>query len=210
MLHSSPLLRVPSLHTTDENMYVFCVIILRHTSLSLRSLYFNFGFFFGKLLLSRWKSLSLPKSIVRTPAKTRALRTYLHCFLSPYKRFLLVVKVMPFANLMGLLASGTDSTSVLRCIQQVALLVQGNWVVKRFGSSPPWVNAWCFRRWSAKLLCVCFVVDSDVLYPKNSCSSHSGVPAEVLCRGRDFVVSFTCFYLDFHTITDIICSLYTC
>lgn len=69
------------------------------------------------------------------------------------------VKVMPFANLMGLLASGTDSTSVLRCIQQVALLVQGNWVVK-----------------------------SDVLYPKNSCSSHSGVPAEVLCRGRDFVM----------------------
>ncbi|XP_051523240.1 DNA-directed RNA polymerase III subunit RPC5-like isoform X2 [Myxocyprinus asiaticus] len=69
------------------------------------------------------------------------------------------VKVMPFANLMGLLASGTDSTAVLRCIQQVALLVQGNWVVK-----------------------------SDVLYPKNTCSSHSGVPAEVLCRGRDFVL----------------------
>ncbi|KAM3859340.1 DNA-directed RNA polymerase III subunit RPC5 [Diretmus argenteus] len=69
------------------------------------------------------------------------------------------VKMMPFANLMGLLASGTDSTSVLRCIQQVALLVQGNWIVK-----------------------------SDVLYPKNSCSPHSGVPAEVLCRGRDFVM----------------------
>ncbi|XP_017289766.1 DNA-directed RNA polymerase III subunit RPC5 [Kryptolebias marmoratus] len=69
------------------------------------------------------------------------------------------VKVMPFANLMGLLASGTDQTSVLRCIQQVALLVQGNWVIK-----------------------------SDVLYPKNTCSAHSGVPAEVLCRGRDFVM----------------------
>ncbi|KAL2078201.1 hypothetical protein ACEWY4_025886 [Coilia grayii] len=69
------------------------------------------------------------------------------------------VKVMPFANLMGLLAPGTDSTSVLRCIQQVAMLVQGNWVVK-----------------------------SDVLYPKTSCSPHSGVPAEVLCRGRDFVM----------------------
>uniref|UniRef100_A0A3Q3RKA0 Polymerase (RNA) III (DNA directed) polypeptide E n=1 Tax=Mastacembelus armatus TaxID=205130 RepID=A0A3Q3RKA0_9TELE len=69
------------------------------------------------------------------------------------------VKLMPFANLMGLLASGTDSTAVLRCIQQVALLVQGNWVVK-----------------------------SDVLYPKNTCSAHSGVPAEVLCRGRDFVM----------------------
>ncbi|KTG06180.1 hypothetical protein cypCar_00039425, partial [Cyprinus carpio] len=60
---------------------------------------------------------------------------------------------------MGLLASGTDSTAVLRCIQQVALLVQGTWVMK-----------------------------SDVLYPKNTCSSHSGVPAEVLCRGQDFVM----------------------
>lgn len=69
------------------------------------------------------------------------------------------VKVMPFANLMGLLSSGTDSTAVLRCVQQVAMLVQGNWVVK-----------------------------SDVLYPKNSYSSFSGVPAEVLCRGRDYVM----------------------
>ncbi|XP_072312491.1 DNA-directed RNA polymerase III subunit RPC5 [Eucyclogobius newberryi] len=69
------------------------------------------------------------------------------------------VKSMPFANLMGLLAPGTDSTAALRCIQQVALLVQGNWVVK-----------------------------SDVLYPKNTFSALSGVPAEVLCRGRDFVM----------------------
>lgn len=69
------------------------------------------------------------------------------------------VKIMPFANLMGLIASGTDSTTVLRCIQQIAMLVQGNWVVK-----------------------------SDVLYPKDTCSPHSGVPADVLCRGRDFIM----------------------
>ncbi|MGH0139242.1 UNVERIFIED_CONTAM: hypothetical protein FKN15_068651 [Acipenser sinensis] len=69
------------------------------------------------------------------------------------------VKVMPFANLMSFLSPGTDSTAVLRCIQQVAMLVQGNWVIK-----------------------------SDVLYPKDSCSPHSGVPAEVLCRGRDYVM----------------------
>ncbi|NP_001085230.1 polymerase (RNA) III (DNA directed) polypeptide E (80kD) L homeolog isoform X1 [Xenopus laevis] len=73
------------------------------------------------------------------------------------------VKVMPFANLMGLMAAGTESINVLRCIQQVAMLVQGNWVVK-----------------------------SDVVYPKDSSSPHSGVAAEVLCRGRDFVMwSFT-------------------
>nr|XP_033770079.1 DNA-directed RNA polymerase III subunit RPC5 isoform X1 [Geotrypetes seraphini]XP_033770080.1 DNA-directed RNA polymerase III subunit RPC5 isoform X1 [Geotrypetes seraphini] len=69
------------------------------------------------------------------------------------------VKVMPFANLMGLVAAGTDPTAVLRCTQQVALLVQGNWVVK-----------------------------SDILYPKETSSPHSGVPAEVLCRARDFVM----------------------
>ncbi|XP_068100723.1 DNA-directed RNA polymerase III subunit RPC5 isoform X2 [Hyperolius riggenbachi] len=69
------------------------------------------------------------------------------------------VKVIPFANLMGLMAAGTESITVLRCIQQVAMLVQGNWVVK-----------------------------SDVIYPKESSSPHSGVPAEVLCRGRDYVM----------------------
>ncbi|KAL7979199.1 hypothetical protein Chor_015223 [Crotalus horridus] len=41
------------------------------------------------------------------------------------------VKVIAFASLMSLLASGTDPAAVLRSIQQVALLVQGNWVVKR-------------------------------------------------------------------------------
>uniref|UniRef100_A0A673IZI2 DNA-directed RNA polymerase III subunit RPC5 C-terminal domain-containing protein n=1 Tax=Sinocyclocheilus rhinocerous TaxID=307959 RepID=A0A673IZI2_9TELE len=84
------------------------------------------------------------------------------------------VKVMPFANLMGLLASGTDSTAVLRCIQQVALLVQGNWVVK-----------------------------SDVLYPKNICSSQSGVPAEVLCRGRDFVMQSYIYMLYMYMCQDV-------
>ncbi|XP_011372744.1 DNA-directed RNA polymerase III subunit RPC5 [Pteropus vampyrus] len=69
------------------------------------------------------------------------------------------VKVMPFANLMSLLGPSTDSVAVLRGIQKVAMLVQGNWVVK-----------------------------SDILYPKDTSSPHSGVPAEVLCRGRDFVV----------------------
>uniref|UniRef100_G3THJ6 RNA polymerase III subunit E n=1 Tax=Loxodonta africana TaxID=9785 RepID=G3THJ6_LOXAF len=70
------------------------------------------------------------------------------------------VKVMPFANLMSLLGPSVDSVAVLRGIQKVAMLVQGNWVVK-----------------------------SDILYPRDSSSPHSGVPAEVLCRGRDFVVT---------------------
>ncbi|KAM6156225.1 DNA-directed RNA polymerase III subunit RPC5 isoform 2-T2 [Rhynchocyon petersi] len=69
------------------------------------------------------------------------------------------VKVMPFANLMSLLGPSIDPVAVLRGIQKVAMLVQGNWVVK-----------------------------SDILYPRDSSSPHSGVPAEVLCRGRDFVM----------------------
>uniref|UniRef100_A0A6I8Q8W2 Polymerase (RNA) III (DNA directed) polypeptide E (80kD) n=1 Tax=Xenopus tropicalis TaxID=8364 RepID=A0A6I8Q8W2_XENTR len=69
------------------------------------------------------------------------------------------VKVIPFANLMGLMAAGSESINVLRWLQQVAMLVQGNWVVK-----------------------------SDVVYPKGSLSPHSGVSADALCRGRDFVM----------------------
>lgn len=40
-------------------------------------------------------------------------------------------------------------------------------------------------------MCLFFLINSDVLYPKDTSSPHSGVPAEVLCRGRDFVVSIT-------------------
>lgn len=48
---------------------------------------------------------------------------------------------------------------------------------------------------------MCFFL-SDVLYPKNTCSPHSGVPAEVLCRGRDFVVSCCSFpFTKLHQIT---------
>ena len=74
-------------------------------------------------------------------------------------------KVMKFSQLMALLTKGTDPTSALRCLQQVALMVQGCWVVK-----------------------------SDVLYPKDSLSPHSGVctslSEETLC--------FTVTYLSGH------------
>lgn len=49
------------------------------------------------------------------------------CLMSPASS----VKVMPFANLMSLLGPSIDSVAVLRGIQKVAMLVQGNWVVKR-------------------------------------------------------------------------------
>ncbi|XP_078691347.1 DNA-directed RNA polymerase III subunit RPC5-like [Branchiostoma floridae x Branchiostoma belcheri] len=68
-------------------------------------------------------------------------------------------KMMSFSQLLALLTSGVDPTAVLRTVQQVAMLVQGNWVVK-----------------------------SDILYPKDTCSPHSGTPAELVCRGRDYVM----------------------
>ena len=75
------------------------------------------------------------------------------------KALMLNAKVLRFAQLMSLLPQGTDMTSALRCLQQVAMLIQGCWVVK-----------------------------SDVLYPRDTYSANSGVPAETLCRGRDYVM----------------------
>ena len=75
------------------------------------------------------------------------------------KALMINAKVLRFTQLLTLLHKSTDPTSALRAVQQVALLVQGSWVVK-----------------------------SDVLYPKDTCSFYSGVPAETLCRGRDYVM----------------------
>ncbi|KAK7475390.1 hypothetical protein BaRGS_00033340 [Batillaria attramentaria] len=69
------------------------------------------------------------------------------------------VKVMRFSQLMELLPQGTDPQAALRLLQQVAVMVQGCWVVK-----------------------------SEVLYPKETCSAHSGVSSEHLIRGRDFIM----------------------
>ncbi|CAN8002790.1 unnamed protein product, partial [Ixodes hexagonus] len=68
-------------------------------------------------------------------------------------------KVVDFPKLMSVLPSKSDATSVVRFLQQVALLVQGCWVVK-----------------------------SDVLYPKDTFSAVTGVPAETMCRARDYLM----------------------
>ena len=43
----------------------------------------------------------------------------------------LAVKVVQFSKLMELLPEGTDQQAALRLLQQVAVMVQGCWVVKR-------------------------------------------------------------------------------
>ena len=63
--------------------------------------------------------------------------------------------------MLGMGANTESSQSVLKVLQQVAVLVQGNWVVK-----------------------------SDIIYPKDS-KSESGVTNDLIQRGRDYVVSLS-------------------
>lgn len=71
-----------------------------------------------------------------------------------------LAKAIRWNQLLTLLEKGTDQSLVLKAVQQVAVLVQGCWVVK-----------------------------SEVLYPKSTFSAHNNSPADVMCRARDFVVS---------------------
>lgn len=66
---------------------------------------------------------------------------------------------MSFSNVRALLSSEYSTTDVLYYLQKVAMLVQGNWVVK-----------------------------SEVIYPKDFTSPQNGVPSELMCRARDYIV----------------------
>jgi len=61
--------------------------------------------------------------------------------------------------LLALLPENTNADKVLRAVQDVAVLVQGCWVVK-----------------------------SELLYQKNACSPYSGIGSEVLTHGRDYIM----------------------
>lgn len=66
-----------------------------------------------------------------------------------------------------MLLTGNDGTTVenlLKTLPKVAVLVQGNWIVK-----------------------------SEILYPQGTFSATSGVPADLMCRARDYVVSNTLY-----------------
>lgn len=74
-----------------------------------------------------------------------------------------------------LLAGGEGLTAdnLLKTLPKVAVLVQGNWIVK-----------------------------SEILYPAGTFSATSGVPADLMCRARDYVVNMQirihiCFYTVF-------------
>lgn len=68
---------------------------------------------------------------------------------------------MRFDRLMELISdSAITAEKVLRTLPSVGMLVKGNWIVL-----------------------------SEILYPAESVSSIHGVPAELMCRARDYIVS---------------------
>ncbi|KAK8387061.1 hypothetical protein O3P69_018014 [Scylla paramamosain] len=69
-----------------------------------------------------------------------------------------VASFVELLSVLGMGANTESSQSVLKVLQQVAVLVQGNWVVK-----------------------------SDIIYPKDS-KSECGVPNDLIQRGRDYVL----------------------
>ncbi|KAK2564331.1 DNA-directed RNA polymerase III subunit RPC5 [Acropora cervicornis] len=75
------------------------------------------------------------------------------------KALLINAKVINFSQLCRLLSPATKEATVLKCVQQYAVLVQGCWVVK-----------------------------SELLYPEGSISPNSGIAADILCRGRDYLM----------------------
>lgn len=70
-------------------------------------------------------------------------------------------QIIQFQQLLMILAGGEGLTpeTLVKNLPKVAVLVRGNWVVK-----------------------------SEILYPSNTLSSTSGVPSELMCRTRDYVV----------------------
>ncbi|KAK4874932.1 hypothetical protein RN001_014292 [Aquatica leii] len=70
-------------------------------------------------------------------------------------------KIMTFQQLMMVLVGceGLTPDSLLKTLPLVAVLVRGNWIVK-----------------------------SDILFPNNTFSAISGVPAELMCRARDYIL----------------------
>lgn len=83
-------------------------------------------------------------------------------------------KVVRFDQLMDILSDKSmDKTitaeKVLRTLPSVGLLVKGNWIVL-----------------------------SEILYPADSVSSIHGVPAEYMCRARDYVVRCGFFLSSFY------------
>lgn len=87
-------------------------------------------------------------------------------FVDQIKALLINTKVIKFSQICMLLEANSKQAAILRVLPTYACLVQGCWVVK-----------------------------SELLYPDGSTSPTSGVEAEVLRNGRDYVVRQLIFRL---------------
>lgn len=70
-----------------------------------------------------------------------------------------IAKVISFKQLRSMIDPKHETTDVVKYLQQVAVLVQGNWVVQ-----------------------------SDLVFPRDKTSSQNGISAELMCRARDYIV----------------------
>ncbi|EFN82038.1 DNA-directed RNA polymerase III subunit RPC5 [Harpegnathos saltator] len=68
-------------------------------------------------------------------------------------------RIMSYKNLRAILPPEHTTTDVLSYLQKTAVLVRGNWVVK-----------------------------SELIYPKDFTSSENGIPGELMCKARDYVL----------------------
>ncbi|CAB4028136.1 DNA-directed RNA polymerase III subunit RPC5 [Paramuricea clavata] len=75
------------------------------------------------------------------------------------KTLLIHAKLMSFSEICSVLHPPANEQTVLKCIQQHAVLVQGSWVVK-----------------------------SELVYPKGKTSAFSCSTSETLCRARDYIL----------------------
>ncbi|GAB6021690.1 DNA-directed RNA polymerase III subunit RPC5 [Chamberlinius hualienensis] len=78
---------------------------------------------------------------------------------SRIQSLMLKVKWAFFSELMKHLGRNVDPIATIRALQNIAVLIRGCWVVK-----------------------------SEVIYPKNSISPLTGISAELLCRVRDLIL----------------------
>ncbi|CAG0880164.1 unnamed protein product [Darwinula stevensoni] len=67
-------------------------------------------------------------------------------------------KLLPFKGVLSLVGTG-EVISTLKALQGCSVLVQGNWVLR-----------------------------SDILYPKDTISAKSGIPSDLMCRARDYLL----------------------
>lgn len=87
-------------------------------------------------------------------------------------------QIIQFHQIMLLLAGveGISADSLIKSLLKVAVLVRGkfHWILLT-----NYESLWELGNW---------VIKSEVLYPDNTFSATSGVPAELMCRARDYIV----------------------